>query len=155
MPILNVLTSLVMPDRNVVKVQMGSRLVHVQDSVKNVKIWVAILETLHVLFQAISHKLFIFRSDARILTLSDLHHHFVKTLLVESIDLDRVAGLTAEKVFIVVTDLAIISFLTGIISLGRFLEKLVVCFAIGCCTKITLFGVRRGSTFAAMNSLLL
>jgi hypothetical protein len=99
-----------------------------QDGVKNVEVGIAFLESFHVLFQAIRNELFVLCSNARILTLADLHHHFIKALLVESIYLDRVAGLAAEKVFIVVTDLAIISFLPGIITHGGFLEKLIVCF---------------------------
>ena len=45
--VLNVLPSLIVTDRNVVDVQVWRGFVHVQDSVKNVKVGVAILETFY------------------------------------------------------------------------------------------------------------
>ena len=128
--VLNVLPSLVVTDRNVVDVQVGSCFVHVQDSVKNVKVWVAILETFHVLFQAVSHKLKVLSAVSRIFHLADLHNVLIKALTFVGSSADSIAGLHAKKVFIVAAvDHTIISFLPSIISFSGFSKKLIVCFA--------------------------
>ena len=100
-----------------------------QDSVKNVKVWVAILETFHVLFQAVSHKLKVLSAVSRIFHLADLHNVLIKALTFVG-SADSIAGLHAKKVFIVAAvDHTIISFLPSIISFSGFSKKLIVCFA--------------------------
>ena len=78
--VLRVLPSLVVANRNVVNVQMGSRLVHVQDSVKNVKVGITTLETFHILFQAVGNELKILGAVPRIFFFADLNYVLIKAL---------------------------------------------------------------------------
>ena len=127
--ILNVLTTLVMPDRNVVDVQVRCCFVHVQDSVENVEVGIAFLKSLHILFQAIGNKLKILSAVSRILTLSDLHNVLIKALTFVGGSADSVAGLHTKKVFVVAAvNLAIVTLLFGIVTLGGFSKKLLVGF---------------------------
>ena len=101
-----------------------------QDSVKNVEVRIAILETFHVLFQAISNELKVLSAVSRILTLSDLHNVLIKALAFVGGSADSVAGLHTKKVFVVAAmNLAIVTLLFGIVTLSRFSKKLIVCFA--------------------------
>ena len=128
--VLNVLTTLVVTDRNVVDVQVGSRLVHVQDSIKNVVVRIAILESFHVLFQAVSHKLKVLSAVTRIFNLADLNNVLIKALTFVGGSADSVAGLHTKKVFVVAAvNLAVITLLFGIVTFGGFSKKLIVCFA--------------------------
>ena len=98
-----------------------------QDSVKNVKIGIAILETFHVLFQAVSHKLKVLSAVTRIFHLADLNNVLIKALTFVGSGADSVAGLHTKKVFVVASVYhTIISFLPSIISLSGFSKKLIV-----------------------------
>ena len=125
--VLNVLSSLVVTDRNVVDVQVRCCLVHVQDSVKNVKVRIAFLETFHVLFQAVSHKLKVLSAVTRILTLSDLNNVLIKALAFVGGSADSVAGLDTKKVFVVAAlNIAVVTLLLGVVTCSGFSKKLLV-----------------------------
>ena len=110
--------------------QVRSRLVHMQDSVKNVKVRVAILETFYVLFQAVSHKLKVLCAIAGILTLSNLHNVLIKALTFVGGSADSVAGFYSKEMLVIAAvNLAVITLLLCIVTLGGFLEKQIVCFA--------------------------
>ena len=109
--------------------QVWSCLVHVQDGIKNIEVRVAILETFHVLFQAISHKLKVLSAVSRIFHLANLHNVLIKALTFVGGSADSVAGLHTKKVFVVAAVYhTIIPFLPSIISLSGFSKKLLVCF---------------------------
>lgn len=128
--VLNVLPSLVMPDRNVVDVQMWRGFVHVQDSVKNVEVGIAILETFHVLFQAICNELKVLGAITRIFLFADLHHVLIEAFTLVGCGADCITRFDTKEVFVVAAvNLAIVTLLFCVITLGGFLEKLVVCFA--------------------------
>ena len=128
--VLRVLPSLVMTDRNVVDVKMRGGFVHVQNSVKNIEVWIAIPETFHVLFQAVSHKLKVLSAVTRILTLTDLHNILIKALAFVGGSADSVTGFHTKKVFVVAAvNLAVVTLLFCIVTLGGFSKKLIVCFA--------------------------
>lgn len=132
--VLRVLSTLVVPDGNVVDVQVGSCLVHVQDGVKNVKVRIASLETLHVLFQAVSHKLKVLCAVTRIFHFADLNNVLIKALTFVGSGADSVAGFyTKEMLVIAAVNLAIVTLLFGIVTLGGVSKKLVVCF----CYRLT------------------
>ena len=118
-----------MPDRNVVDVQVRRGFVHVQDGVKNVEVWVASLETFHVLFQTFRNELKVLSAVARIFLLADLHHVLIEALTFVGCGADCVTGLDTKEVLVIaVMNLAIVTFLFRIVSLGGFLEKQIVCF---------------------------
>ena len=128
--VLRVLPSLVMTDRNVVDVQMRGGFVHVQNSVKNVKVGIAIPETFHVLIQAVSHKLKILSAISRILTFSNLHNVLIEALAFVGGDADSIARFYTKKMLVIAAvNLAIVTLLFGIVTLGGFSKKLLVCFA--------------------------
>ena len=100
-----------------------------QDGIENVEVRIAILETFHVLFQAVSHKLKVLCAVSRILTFSDLHNILIKALALVGGSTDSVAGLHPKKVFVVAAvNLAVVTLLFGIVTLGGFSKKLIVCF---------------------------
>jgi len=128
--VLCVLPTLVMPNRNVVNVQVWSCLVHVQDGIKNIEVRVAILETFHVLFQAISHKLKVLSAVSRIFHLANLHNVLIKALTFVGGSADSVAGFYPKEILVIASlNLAVVTLLFGIITLGGFSKKLIVCFA--------------------------
>ena len=110
--------------------QVWSCFVHVQDSVKNIEVRVAILETFHVLFQAVGNELKILSAVTRIFLLADLNNVLIKALALIGSGADCVARFhTKEMLIITAVNLAVITLLFGIVTLGGFLEKLIVCFA--------------------------
>ena len=117
--VLRVLPSLVVTDRNVVNVQMGRYLVHVQDSVKNVKVRVTTLETFHILFQAVGNELKILGVVPRIFFFADLNYVLIKALSFVGGSSDSIARFYSKKMLIVAAvNLAVITFMFSIITLG-------------------------------------
>ena len=111
-------------------VQVWSCLVHVQDGIKNIEVRVAILETFHVLFQAISHKLKVLSAVSRIFHLANLHNVLIKALTFVGGSADSVAGFYPKEILVIASlNLAVVTLLFGIITLGGFSKKLIVCFA--------------------------
>ena len=100
-----------------------------QDSVKNVEVRVAILKTFHVLFQAVSHELKVLSTVTRIFLFADLNHVLIETLTLVGCGADCITRLDTKEVFVVAAvNLAIITLLFCVITLGGFLEKQIVCF---------------------------
>lgn len=101
-----------------------------QDSIKNVKVRVAFLKSFHVLFKAIGNELKILSAVPRIFLLADLNNVLIKALAFVGCGADSVAGGYTEKMLVVAAvNFAVITLLFRIVTLGGFLEKLIVCFA--------------------------
>lgn len=88
------------------------------------------MKSFHVLFQAIGNELKILSAVPRIFLLADLNNVLIKALAFVGCGADSVAGGYTEKMLIVAAvNLAVITLLFGVITLGGFSKKLIVCFA--------------------------
>lgn len=106
--------------------QMGSCFIEVHDRIEHIEVRISRLKALHVFTQTFSSYFSIGSSDSRIIFRANIDEVFVETfLLVRSLD-HTLARRTVEQVFKVVIDLTVISFLPSVVSLYRFVKKLVV-----------------------------
>lgn len=122
-------TPAVMSERDIVYVQMGRCFIEVHHRIEHIEVRIFRLKSLHIFTQAFSSFFSIGSSDSRIIFRANVDEMFIETfLLVRSLD-HALAWRTVEQVFKVVTDLAVTSFLTGVVSFYRFVKKLVVGFA--------------------------
>lgn len=81
-------------------------------------------------FQAISYKLKVLSAETRIFLFADLHHVLIEALTLVGCGADGIARLDTKEMFAVTAvNLAVVTFLFGIVTLCGFLEKLIVCFA--------------------------
>lgn len=127
-----------------------------QNGIKNVKVRIAFLETFHVLFQAVSHKLKVLSAVSRIFHLADLNNVLIKALAFVGSSADSVARLDTKKMFVVAAvNLAIVTLLLGVVTLGRFSKKLIVCFTDRLTHEGDVLRSAERSTLSAMTSLLL
>ena len=117
--ILRILSTSVMPDRNIVNMQMRCGFVHVQDGIEYHKVWITFLIPCHVLFQAISHKLSIFCIHSGIFFSADLHDIFIEAFAFVGSCYNGISGFPMEQRFIVTAmDFSVVSFLSGVVSSG-------------------------------------
>ncbi len=121
--------SAVMSEWDIVDVQMGSCFIEVHDRIEHIEVRISRLKTLHIFTQTLRRYLRIGSADSRIVFRSDIDEMFIETfLLVCPLD-HALAWRTVEQVFKVVIDLTVISFLPSVVSLYRFVKKLVVVLA--------------------------
>ena len=102
--------------------------VKVHHSIEYVEIRVSLLKSLHVFTQALFGNLRIGSADTRIISCADVNKMFIEALLLVRSLNHALTRLTVEQVFKVVTDLAVVSFLTSVVSLYRFAKKLMIGF---------------------------
>lgn len=118
-----------MSERDIVDVQMGSCFIEVHHRIEHIEVRISRLKSLHVFTQTLRRYLRIRSADSRIVFRANVDEMFIETfLLVCPLDHTLIRW-TVEQVFKVVTDLAVISFLTGVVPLHRFVKKLVVSLA--------------------------
>lgn len=118
-----------MPDRDIVNMQMRSCFIEMKNGIKDVKVWIAFLEILHVFTQAGDSNFRIDRADSRIIFRANLHQVLIEALLLVRSRDNALARLSVEQVLKVAIDLAVISFLTSVVSFYCVIEKLVIGFA--------------------------
>ena len=100
-----------------------------QDGIENIEVRIAILETFHVLFQAVSHKLKVLCAVTRIFYLADLHNVLIKALTFVGGSADSIAGFYPKEMLVIASlNLAVVTLLLCVITLGGFSKKLIVCF---------------------------
>ena len=100
-----------------------------KNGIKDVKVWIAFLEILHVFTQAGDSNFRIDRADSRIIFRANLHQVLIEALLLVRSRDNALARLSVEQVLKVAIDLAVISFLTSVVSFYCVIEKLVIGFA--------------------------
>ena len=94
--------------------------------IKHIEVRISRLKALHVFTQTFSSFFSIGSSDSRIVFRSDIDEMFIETFLLVCPLNHALAWRTVEQVFKVVIDLTVISFLPSVVSLYRFVKKLVV-----------------------------
>ena len=122
-------TPAVMSERDIVYVQMRCGFIEVHHRIEHIEVRISRLKALHIFTQTFSSFFSIGSADSRIIFRANIYEVFVETfLLVCTLD-HALAWRTVEQVFKVVNYLAVIPFLTSVVSLYRFIEKVVVSLA--------------------------
>ena len=102
--------------------------IEVHHGIEDIEVRISRLKALHIFTQTLSRDLSIGSADSRVIFRANVDEVFVETfLLVCTLD-HTLTRRTVEQVFKIVADLAVISFLTSVVSLYRFIEKVVIRF---------------------------
>ena len=97
-----------------------------QHRIEHIEVRISRLKSLHIFTQTFSRYLGIRSADASVFSCSDINEMFVEAFLLVRACNNTLARQAIEQVFKVVTDLTILSFLISVVSLNRFIEKLMI-----------------------------
>ena len=97
-----------------------------QHRIEHIEVRISRLEPLHIFTQTLSRYLGIGSADCRVFSRSYVDKVFIETFVLVCTCYYALAWQAVEQVFKVVTDLTILSFLISVVSLNRFIEKLMI-----------------------------